>query len=115
MSEALLQSRVKYEEVTNKMKPEEQDFYKMVTTLLEGYINYFVFLSQATQTDMFSVFMSLRRRKTKRDDFTILAERLKKFHRKASQEEEMTQSILDNSLLMYPPSDTLKKSWSRKR
>ena len=30
VSEAMLESRVKYEEMTSKMKPEEHDFYKMV-------------------------------------------------------------------------------------
>ena len=40
VSEALLQSRVKYEEMISQMRPGEQDFYKMVTTPLEAYSNH---------------------------------------------------------------------------
>jgi len=65
VTEHLLHSRMEYEEALREMPPEDQEFYKY-----------------ATSTDMFSSFYQSRRLGTQRDDFTLLAERVKKQQRR---------------------------------
>jgi hypothetical protein len=65
VTERLVESRVKFDETVRDMPLEDQAFYK-----------------HANHTEMFSAFYQSRRQRV-RDDFTLLAERIKRSHRKS--------------------------------
>ncbi|XP_064390459.1 DENN domain-containing protein 3-like [Halichondria panicea] len=73
-----LHSRIKFEETVRLMPEEDQDFYHQIET-----------------TDMFASFCHARRQCTARDEFTLLAERLKRLQRvtKIASEDSFTSSL----------------------
>jgi hypothetical protein len=72
VTESLVESRVKFDEAVRERPPEDQSFYH-----------------HTNHTEMFSAFYQSRRQR-KRDDFTLLAEKIRRNQRKLDGPEELS-------------------------